>query len=178
MDQNNPYQPPMSDPHAQQPAGYAPPPPPPEGANVAGIIGFILSLIGCCAVVTAPIGAIVSLFGLKHPRKGFAIAGLILGLIGCLWLIPLTMALMGAGDIGKSIRTGFDMAYIITEIHEQYAPTGAMPTTEEGTAFLDGKADRWGTPYRYEQIAEDSFSITSAGPDMRFDTMDDIEVKQ
>jgi hypothetical protein len=37
-----------------------------------------------------------------------------------------------------------------------------------------GRADAWGRRVRYEKLSEDSFRLTSAGPDGAFGTADDI----
>ncbi|HPW19155.1 MAG TPA: type II secretion system protein GspG [Candidatus Aminicenantes bacterium] len=36
------------------------------------------------------------------------------------------------------------------------------------------RTDPWGRPIRYEKLSEDSFRLTSAGPDGAFGTADDI----
>ena len=64
---------------------------------------------------------------------------------------------------------------------------GRLPTTEEGLdALLSGQgtrfgpilsqlvADPWGRIYRYERTTPTTFVIASAGPDGRFDTIDDL----
>jgi len=35
-------------------------------------------------------------------------------------------------------------------------------------------ADAWGRKFRYERVSDESFRLTSAGPDGAFDTADDI----
>src|SRR5690348_9132833 len=54
-----------------------------QPTNGLGLAGFITSLVGIvtCGVI-APIGLVLSLFGLMKPPRGFAIAGTIIGLIG------------------------------------------------------------------------------------------------
>ena len=87
--------PPMS-----QAPPYNPPPPPPRPAqpppmpqtNGLGVAGFIVSLVGMvlCFGLICPIGAILSGIALIWKPRGFALAGLILGVLGSvLWGILL-----------------------------------------------------------------------------------------
>lgn len=77
--------------------GYAPVPAPPP-SSAAAIAGFVLGLLSVtlCAGLTAPVGLIFSLRGMResgpraHPPAGgygLAIAGLVTSIIGCLTLL-------------------------------------------------------------------------------------------
>lgn len=55
-------------------------------SNSMGLAGFIISLVGwvSCGVL-CPIGLVLSLIGLRKQPRGFAVAGVILGGLGCIW---------------------------------------------------------------------------------------------
>ena len=59
-----------------------------EQTNSMGLAGFILSLLGffTCGLLS-PIGLILSIIGMFKPPRGFAVVGMILGIIGSKWLL-------------------------------------------------------------------------------------------
>src|SRR5687767_6263757 len=63
-------------------------PPSTEEKNVLGIVGFVTSILGLltCGVL-APIGFVLSLLAITKRPKGFALAGTVIGLLGCLLLL-------------------------------------------------------------------------------------------
>lgn len=71
-------------------AGLPPPSTPTSETNTYGLIGLILSIMGFMTIIAAPIGLILSLIGLKHPQKGLAIAGTIVGIISTLYAAVIT----------------------------------------------------------------------------------------
>ncbi len=58
-------------------------------SNGLGVAGFVVSLVGflVCGGLVCPIGVIMSAVALGREPKGFAIAGLIIGLLGSAWLV-------------------------------------------------------------------------------------------
>lgn len=59
-----------------------------EGSNSAGLAGFVISLVGLLSCgLLSPVGLIISMMGLKREPKGLAIAGVVIGLVGSLWVI-------------------------------------------------------------------------------------------
>lgn len=60
-----------------------------NGENSLGTAGFICSLLGLiisCGILS-PVGLVMSLIALKKQPRGLATAGVVLGIIGSLWLI-------------------------------------------------------------------------------------------
>lgn len=79
---------------------HVPPPNPPPAPflppqrvlNIPGLIGMISSIVGLLGLCLAPFfvfsiaGLIVSIFGMRRPDRGMAIAGLVMGIIGTILL--------------------------------------------------------------------------------------------
>lgn len=88
------------------------PEPKPSEMNTWGLVGLILSILGfVTGGVTGPIGLILSLIGLKHPQKGLAIAGVIVGALSSL-ILAFILSYFGAVACccGGAIYMGADMA--------------------------------------------------------------------
>jgi len=74
-----------------QPQQMPMPGPRSAGTNVFGLIGLIAAILGFFTLVTAPIGLVLSLIGLRHPEKGLAIAGTIVGAISTIFAIVMAL---------------------------------------------------------------------------------------
>lgn len=176
-----------------------PPPPPPrpvKDGNTPGLVGFILSLLGLVSCgLLAPIGLIVSLFGLGKEPKGFAIAGVVLGAVGSCggilsWILFLpvmlgVLAAIGMGGVffamaGGQIEAQIEMDMIDQAIVAYEEERGALPLSLDDIApdlpsseFL---TDHWGNRYVYT-INEDgqTYTLQSKGPDGQLGTADDID---
>ena len=82
---------------------YPQQPPPKSDTNVMGLIGLIMSIVGFFTLISAPIGLILSLFGLRHPQKGMAIAGVVVGIISTLYAAVIAaIMLMYFGTLGAA----------------------------------------------------------------------------
>ena len=51
---------------------------------------------------------------------------------------------------------------------------GSLDALKRYNPVASTRTDTWGRRIRYEKLSEDSFRLTSAGPDRTFDTADDI----
>ncbi|HED53909.1 MAG TPA: hypothetical protein ENJ00_06875 [Phycisphaerales bacterium] len=184
--------------HPPQPP-HSPQPPQPasiqaavvQPTNTLGIVGFILSLlgfVGTCGLLS-PIGLILSIIALRREPKGFAIAGLILGILGTI-VFALAMLIFGvfalafvgllAAGITLSVPnlTTYSEIIQIEAAVEQYAKNngGALPdslTTAIGSN-TELATDYWDQPYVYESLDSGQFRITSLGADGIAGTEDDI----
>jgi hypothetical protein len=156
------------------------------GTNGLGIAGFVCSLVGLltCGVLS-PVGLLLSLVAMFRPPRGFAIAGVMLGILGSLWVaaiiavVSLTIGLraaasvvLGAGDVSAL----FDIAMIQRAIRQHHQETGALPRTLDELSLEEGAlTDSWGARYDYA-IGPDgrSYTIHSPGGDGQTNTADDI----
>lgn len=160
-------------------------------SNQLGLAGFIVSLVGfvACAGILCPIGLVMSAIALRREPKGFAIGGVIIGLVGSVAMIVVFLVLGGLGfilaavGIGAAIHGGeafLDANRIGDAITTQIRAGAPVPTTLDDVQGLqdEWKQDKWGRPYRFT-MSEDkkSFKIESDGPDAKTGTIDDIVIK-
>lgn len=88
--------------------GRSPYYPPPPAENGVGLAGFIVSLVGflTCGCIS-PLGLFLSLIGACFAPRGFAIAGIVLGLIGSAWLwiggAAIILGLIGANEAARKV---------------------------------------------------------------------------
>lgn len=93
----------------------------PERTSIMAILSLVLSLLGCCVIVTAPIGVLLGIFGLigsgrsngRVGGKGLAIGGIIVGVLAmAIWIGiifgfggMMNMAIKQFGSTTESILT-------------------------------------------------------------------------
>lgn len=153
----------------------------PPQTNAMGLAGFIISLVSLFACgVTSIVAVILSAIGLTKNPKGFAIAGLIIGLLG---LIELAVAISVFYSVGKAIDQAgatfqgigiqIGMMPEAEKIFDAWEENGAVPTQVEGELILGDAKDSLKNKIVYETDGE-SFTLRSAGIDEILDTEDDI----
>ncbi len=159
--------------------------------NTIGLVGFVFSLVGLLVTggVLCPIGLILSLVGLGRQPRGFAIAGVILGLLGSCGLVLFGAAILAAvlAALGlavvaivltepEQLEITSDMANMAIAIKQYETENDVLPADLE---VLDLKAstlmDPWGRRYAYHFRDEaPGFDIISRGADGTVDTEDDV----
>lgn len=167
--------------------------------NGLGMVGFVVSLLGL-AVPTGAVsllGLLISLVALSRAPRGFASAGVFVGLLGAaFWLIVLVLALavgMLAALVGAVVFAGVfmltqpevievttDMANLALGIQYYERQEKAMPEALDdlglGVATL---TDPWGNRYRYVLASADAgFDVWSSGQDGEFETDDDLALSR
>jgi len=154
-------------------------PPPPRPSNSLGLAGFLVSLIGApltCGML-APLGLLLSLFALRKQPRGFAVTGVILGLLGTAWI-----ASIGLQAANRVHRREVKQKTAITRVQLEEAKdlivkhqieSGKIPKGIEGNKLVLHLKDGWETPIRYD-YDKDSYLIRSAGPDGQWETHDDV----
>jgi hypothetical protein len=121
----------------------------PPQQNGLGLAAFVVSLIGLfSAGILSPVGAVMGAIALRRDPKGFAIAGLVIGLFGTLWIC--LVAAFFIGILGVGITAGvMSLVYAqiedgITGLNEgadiivkwQASHDGVLPSSEQGTVAL------------------------------------------
>ena len=148
-----------------------------NSSNGLGLAGFITSLIGwlTCGLL-CPIGFLLSLFGLFKPPRGFAIAGVIIGGLGSLFLAAFGLAfiltLVGIGTVATVAIQEAPYISASMVIQNEYHQTGELPSDAAGDALLAGSTIN-GQPMRYRRVDADTYEVGTVGGDGVEDTDDD-----
>lgn len=170
-------------------------PMPVEQNNGLAIAGFACAIVGLfTGGLLSPIALILSLVALGRPGgRGFAIAGVIIGLIGSCGavVVLLLVILAGAGAVLAAVGLGIamialgepekieltsDMINIVIAAKMYEKEQGVLPAD---LSLLDIResvlSDPWGNPYEYHFIDDDpGFDIISWGEDGESGTEDDV----
>jgi len=139
--------------------------------NGLGLASFIVSILGLISVgILSPVGAVMGLIAIRREPRGFAIAGLVIGLVGSIWIClvsALFLAFFGVMGVGLASMV---MSLVYTQIEQglntltnasgviaqwQLTHDGQLPTTEQGTLALQSA----GFTGSYKWLDEDDFSI-------------------
>jgi len=164
---------------------------PVQQTNGLGIAGFVCSLVGLfTGGLLCPIGLILSLVALGRQPKGFAVAGLILGLLGTcggiiVFLLFGTLILGALGIAAAAVilseserfEITFDMDGMATAIRVYEDEHGALPASLDDLELPEAmRTDPWARRYAYRLTPGTAagFDVISAGPDGQFDTEDDL----
>jgi len=136
-------------------------------SNTLGLVGFIL------AFCLSPIGLILSLIAMFKAPRGFAIAGVVVGLVGtALWVVVGGGIFFFAGVALKAKQVSDQLTMVQSALESAKTPDGAYPSDLSGVA---AGADPWGNPLVYERTPDTKgYLLTSTGPDGKIDTADDI----
>lgn len=171
----------IRDPHTRREVLYIDNPPPPNYLGTTGLVFSILGLVTCG--VLSPIGLLLSVIGLTGKRRGGAIAGVILALLGL--AIPGALLFSEWKEhrdhhrerVVQQARATLESARV--KIDERRAEEKALPDGVAGNRLLlkEGFRDPWKGEIRYElHDDEKSYSLRSPGPDGKFDTRDDVSI--
>lgn len=146
-------------------------------SNPMGVVGFILSLTVCLS----PIGLIVSLLALTKRPKGFAVAGVIIGLLASLVLGGLIYAGRSAYPLFKAgTELALDYKQVSTDVADyQAANNGTLPVDLAAAGVTgDALVDPWGQAYQLRVLPDGSdWRLESPGIDMQWGTKDDVSLK-
>ena len=154
--------------------------------NALGIAGFVVSLVGLVFTfgLLCPLGLLLSFFGLFSRNRGFAVAGLVLGIIGssivALGVGAIALAASAAHhhqvEIPRQEKTYEILNIACIEIEAYRQEEGRLPEGIEGNKLVLRFEDAYGNAVRYEPEDNGQYAIRSAGPDEQFDTPDDLRV--
>lgn len=140
-------------------------------ANVLGIVGFVL------AFCLSPIGLLLSIIAAFKAPRAFAIAGIIVGLIGtAFWAVSIA----GISMMGTYFKSGIEFVIDAEQISNA---ASAYVSSHNGDAPPDLAAlqlprdtatDPWGQSYRLTPGTSGAWTLESAGIDGTWGTTDDI----
>lgn len=140
-------------------------------SNTLGLVGFIL------AFCLSPVGLLLSLIGLSKAPRGFAIAGVVVGLIGtAIWAV----VLMGVIKLGQAAMKAQELTAQLTSAQSALAAAkgtdGTYPADVSGLTPPLGN-DPWGRPLAYERTPDSKgYLLSSQGGDGAPGTADDVVV--
>ena len=164
--------------------------------NGLGLAGFITSVIGLLTGgCLSPVGLLLSFIAVFKAPRGFAIAGLVIGLIGALGFILIGLLLggvlvlvtvLGVAAVGQVVSAGgLDAVHtmgqfkdISAQVTQHRGPDGSFPTSLAAAGLASGSiVDPWGNPIEYTLVQDGrGFALTSAGPDGQLATPDDLSL--
>ena len=174
---------------------YAPGMPQADQSNTLGLAGFITSLVGFALTggLLCPVGLILSLIALRRQPRGFAIAGVVLGVMGscggciiALFVLP-AIAIAGGATVltaaafmlvgGTPAMETFDHMFQIKREIGVYAKQHGAPPTSLADLNLpaDMLDDGWGTPLQYQMSGSApawKWSLQTAGPNRQLEQDD------
>jgi hypothetical protein len=157
--------------------------------NWTGFVGFLMGIAGLFTVgVLSPLALLISLFGLRKGPRGFAITGVVLGLIGSMMIGSIVAATslhrqqvherrMSKQNQVKVVETEKTLKTAVLEF-EEYAGDhdGYLPEPITANMLSIKYMDAWGQSLRFDD--EKSHAVLrSAGADRKFDSRDDVTVR-
>lgn len=132
----------------------------------------------------SPVGLVLSLVAIVRAPRGFAIAGLVIGLLGSVWAIimlligglSVVLAAFGLGAAVPLFVTEARMVHVATAVAEHKNPNGSFPTDLAALPGLsaDDLKDAWGHALHIVLKAPNEFEIVSDGPDGIAGNRDDL----
>ncbi|MCA9305693.1 MAG: type II secretion system protein GspG [Phycisphaerales bacterium] len=161
-------------------------------SNGLGIAGFIVSLVGLisCGLI-APVGLIMSIIAMRREPRGFAIAGLILGILGSLWvLVAVVFVIVMGGLVAAAAAVGIaaiphaaalaEMAQLAPQVEQYRQANGTLPAAVSQLPNVTNEqiTDPWGNAYLIVPDATgNGFTLVSMGPDGQPSTGDEIDFR-
>ena len=156
---------------------------PSNGMGVAGFVVSLIGLVGTCGLL-CPLGFLFSLIGLGKEPRGLAIAGTVIGGVGCLFLSVLAIYIFAIlGDFGMD--WGFESDEVRIERSEEAVEEAAelieqkreelsrLPSAGDGNRLISTVTDGWQRSLMYV-VEGGAYDVISAGPDAEFFNDDDI----
>lgn len=157
-----------------------------SGTNGLGIAGFIVSMVGLvsCPIV-AFVGAILSAVAIRKQPRGFAIAGLVVGLVGTFLTFVVMVAIFlpaigRARYVAQVAKTQADARGVGYAVEQYEKRNGSLPPSLDSlvsdglVSSRDQLLDAWGNTLRLEKRGS-TFVIVSDGRDGAANTRDDFD---
>lgn len=187
-----------------------------EPHNRLGVVGLVLAVLGLASLAAlsslhfaestwlrgwpawqkivcgslSPLGLLLSAIGIFRIPKGAATGGVVLGMLGTLYLAGAGTLLVAEElemfvppaekEKRREDRTIAEIEAATRIIRDKISELGVAPSTEAGRRLIGSRHDGWGNPIHYLNEGErgpKDFLILSAGPDGEFGNHDDITNK-
>lgn len=171
--------------------------------NGLGLFGFVVAVVGLVVPsgIVSILGLILSLAAIGRAPRGFATAGVIVGLLGTVFwavvmvgLLALGVAALGVAMVATAgafvlaqpevVEVTGDMVNLVAATQAYEEEHGALPADIGDLRLtVPSTLDPWGHAYRFAAAPDDrdyelTFSIVSAGPDGTFGTEDDLALER
>ena len=150
-------------------------------SNTLGLVGFIVSIEGqITGGCLEPIGLVLSIIAVFKQPRGFAIAGIVISLIGLLvflvLLLPVVLVFVAIGVAGALISQ--TIGEFTGPLNNYYDTNGTYPATlDEVGIDLSVLDEAYGGGWQYNRAPDgQSFTIVGPGPDGQLDTEDDFTI--
>jgi hypothetical protein len=169
---------------------------PTPGRNGLGVFGLLVALVGLAVPtgIVSFLGLMLSLVAVGRAPRGAAAIGVMLGLVGTVaWMLITVVAVGAAAAAGIVALVGMAVAFALTQpevievtsdmvnltiaAKEYEQDEAELPASLDDLRIGDSaRTDPWGTPYRLAATDEGDlgFELVSAGGDTVFGTEDDI----
>lgn len=151
-----------------------------RACNGLGIAGFVVSLTGVlftCGLL-APLGLFLSSLAMFKRPRGLATAGLVIGLVGTLWLaaggLVVTAGMAEAGEAQRLVRTTSALEQAAALVESNRQPDGALLDDRQGQMLIVDLQDGYGNALHYQRLPSGQFEVRSAGHDGLYHTADDV----
>lgn len=155
--------------------------PPINGLGIAGFVVSFVGILGACAgaAVLSPVGLTLSAVAVRRPPRAFAIAGLVLGVVGS---ILLAVVVLFTGGVELSALRGYSerdrkaQMQVVMNVGPFYSANRRLPVSlnELAAQYPDTPLqDQDGNALGYSVISPTSCMVTWPGPDGVLGTRDD-----
>lgn len=163
---------------------------PSNGLGIAGFIVSLVGIVGSCGLL-CPVGLLMSVIAMRREPRGFAIAGLIIGLLGSLWIfIALGFIILTGGVVAAAVALGIaaiphaaavaEMVQLAPQVEQYRQANGSLPAAVSQLPNVTNEqiTDPWGNAYLIVPDATgNGFTLVSMGPDGQPSTGDEIDFR-
>jgi hypothetical protein len=174
-------------------------PTPARQRNGLGLFGFLVAFVGLFIPtgIVCILGLMLSLVAVGRAPRGLAATGVVLGLIGTIFWLVVSVAVVLAGLVAaigavvfsagafvlvqpEVVEITSDMVNVTLAAREHQRNAGETPSDLHDLGLgVATMTDPWGNGYRFEAVEhEPGFDVTSAGRDGAFDTDDDVALSR
>jgi len=151
-------------------------------SNGLGVAGFVLAILGLltCGLL-APLGLLLSFFGLFKRPRGLALAGFLVSIIACIPALLIVLVFGAAVLIPVAAMLGISMfenqliaVGASQEVLAHYQSHSVLPDQAAGDTIMDRFTSSDGFEPQYAVTGATTFEISLPGDDKQWGTADDF----